>query len=87
MTSSGAWFEDKIKCEDDNLCGKDCLTGYNEELIDPISGKFTSVLRALIIVAIAVDILSIKYRQLTHLVPYVECLTRLVVVMVPNTAS
>ena len=86
-TSSGAWLEDKVMCEDLEQCSSKCIIKYNKDLIDPIKDKLESFLMLMIILAAFVDAFAIKYRKLAHLLPYMEIITRLTASMIPNLAS
>ena len=70
-----------------NINSTECLRPYNSDFVGKFESSFRSILVMLVVLGVLIDILAFKIRSVMHGVVYLECLTRLVVMMVPNPAS
>ena len=81
----GPWFQEKKFCGGE--VQNDCIGVYNEGLLDPIVPIMMNLLKVVIILGTLLDLLIFKWRYLSSLVLHMECLTRLIVLLIPNYAS
>lgn len=81
----GTWFEDKVLCVD--LCDKDCLQPYNNELTDPFEPFFRSALAGLCIFNAVITLISFKWRWLMHWFIYIEASCHICAILVPSVES
>ncbi len=81
----GGWFAEKTLCDDkvtDNCIGK-----YNKELMDPLEPVFSKILIALVVLSAVSNIFAIKKRWLVDHFLKIECLTRIMAIMIPNPSG
>ena len=55
--------------------------------MDPIESTSRSVLNFIIVIGILLDLVCIKWRKCSNAIIYYECLTRVVVSLIPNVTS
>ena len=76
---------------DKKLCGdefeKDCIGEYNNELLDPIEPYTRASIKVLIVLAVMLDLACFKWLRLANLLFYLECLTRIMALLMPNFAA
>ena len=73
------------------MCGdefeKDCIGEYNTEMMDPIEPYTRISLKILIVLGALLDLSCFKWLRLANLICLLECITRLVALLMPNYAS
>ena len=85
---SGAWFAEKCVCLDHEIAkDKECVGTYNNDIVDPMEPSLRIILIGLIIVGTLLDLLCYKWRRMANTFIYLECLTRVVAMLIPNFAS
>ena len=72
-------------CDDE--IEKDCIGEYNTQLMDPIEPYTRVLIKILIVLGAILDLACFKWLRLVNLAFYLECITRLVALLMPNFAS
>ena len=83
--SSGGWFGEQRRC--DSKIIDNCLGDYNESLLDPTANAFNRILKLLVILSLVLSILCYKWKGIALYFYYLEMLTRLIAVAIPNIAG
>ena len=73
------------------MCGdefsKDCIGEYNSQIMDPLEPYTRMSIKILIVIGALLDLACFKWLSLANLFFYLECITRLVALLMPNFAS
>ena len=83
--SAGPWYSERMICSD--VITEKCVTEYNENICDPMEPFLRFLLRAMVVVGVILDLVSLKWRPLAKNFIYHEIFMRLLASMVANYAS
>lgn len=89
FSQQGGWFRNDPDCSllDASADLRNCLYEYNKEVVNVAEGVGRQILYILIAVSAVLCIFSFKWRMLANSFMYLECLIRIDMGLVPNTAS
>ena len=82
---TGGWFSETVFCEDEKT--KECIGYYNKDLMDPLEPVLSQILIVIVILTAIINVVAYKKRWLADSFYYLECLARLVAIMIPNVAG
>ena len=64
VTESGSWFENPMICDIAKDITKDCIEGYNEDLLDPLTPVSQVIMKSIVIGSIILCIACYKWRYI-----------------------
>lgn len=84
VVNKTGWFERVLDCKEDEAEVGNCLYKYNTELRGASEDRFRSLLTIILLLCGLICVLSYKWRWMTDLCCYLECLTRITAGFIPN---
>ncbi len=79
----GGWFSEKVTCDEETK--DNCIGDYNRELMDPLEPVLSRALVAIVLITAVIDIIAYKKRWLAEHFQNIECVMRIVAIMVPSS--
>ena len=85
---TGGWYREDPMCTDDTTVDKmrDCVGPYND-IIDESVTLCRIALAALVIISAILCCLCYKWRNISESFLYIECIIRMIAVLIPNLAN